>query len=168
MFRPMQRGLALALMTGGLLAPTIARSDGDVSVALIAQRVTMNQGRESFAPADHAKPGEIVEYRATYSNRGTTAARSLTATLPIPRGTEFVPGTVRPTRVEASLDGKRFAAAPLMRRVRHADGRETLEPVPPSEYRALRWPLGTLDANSSRTVVARVRVAPLQLAAATR
>ena len=50
---------------------------------------------------------------------------------------------------------------------RTPDGREVLVEVPPSEYRALRWAIGTLGAKQSRTVAARARVAPLAVAALT-
>ena len=69
--------------------------------------------------------------------------------------------------VTASLDGRSFAPVPLMRKERTADGREVVREVPPSEYRALRWSIGTLAAKESRAVAARARVSPLQVAALT-
>jgi uncharacterized repeat protein (TIGR01451 family) len=141
------------------LAATVVLAAGGVTVELTAHRVTKDaRGAEALAPADQAKPGELLEYRAHYKNAGTGTAKGLTATLPIPRGTQYVPGTALPGRVEASLDGKTFAPIPLVRKVKTKSGRTVLREVPVSEYRALRWPIGTLPANQSRTVAARVRV----------
>ena len=166
MHRSIRLALALAL-TGAALAASVAFAAGGVTVELTAQRVTKAQGREALAPADQAKPGDLLEYRALYRNAGTGEARGLAATLPIPRGTLYVKGSAAPQKVEASLDGQTFAPVPLMRKEKAADGRTVLREVPVSEYRALRWPLGTLAAKQSRIVTARVRVEPAPVAVVT-
>lgn len=160
--------LLAAVLALALVAPAIARAASDVTVALTAQRVAVTDGKETFSSAAQVKPGEIVEYRATYSNSGDQPARQLMATLPVPAGMEFVGRTAAPSRLEASLDGVTFAPVPLMRRVKLADGREAMRPVPASEYRTLRWALGTLGPKAARTVSARMRVQSVPLAAATR
>jgi uncharacterized repeat protein (TIGR01451 family) len=160
MHRSIRLALAFALM-GTALAATVAFAKGGVTVELTAHRVTKDaKGAEALAPAEQAKPGELLEYRAHYKNAGTGTAKGLAATLPIPRGTRYVPGSALPGRVEASLDGRTFAPIPLMRKVKTKSGRTVLREVPASEYRALRWPLGTLPANQEKTVAARVRVEP--------
>ena len=159
---------AVAVAAGVSLVATVARADNNVTVQLTANRVTKTQGRESLAPAEQARPGETLEYRAVYRNDGAVEARHLAATLPIPRGTTYVPGSASPARVEASLDGSRFAAVPLTRVVRGADGRNVVREVPVAEYRALRWPLGSLASRQSRAVTARVRIEPTEVAALTR
>jgi hypothetical protein len=45
-------------------------------------------------------------------------------------------------------------------------GRGEAREVPLSEYRALRWSVGTLPPKESRTVAARMRVTPLAPVAA--
>lgn len=164
MHRSIRLALAFAIM-GTALAASVVSAAGGVTVELTAHRVTQAQGREALVSADQAKPGELLEYRALYKNAGTSEARGLAATLPIPRGTRYVKGSASPHKVEASLDGQTFAPAPLMRKERSANGKTVLREVPLSEYRALRWPLGNLSAKQSRTVVARVRVEPTEVAA---
>lgn len=166
MHRSVRTLLAFAVVAALHAAP--ARAAGDVSVKLTAQRVTRVEGREVLASAESARPGETLQYRATYRNNGTSEARGLAATLPIPVGTSYVPGSANPARVEASLDGRTFASVPLMRKERTADGRTVVREVPVSEYRALRWPLGTLTAQKERAVIARVRITPTEVAALTR
>ena len=163
MHRSIRLALAFALM-GSALAASVVSAAGGVTVELTANRVTKAQGREALVSADAAKPGELLEYRALYKNESASAARGLAATLPIPRGTVYVPGSAAPRRVEASLDGETFAPVPLTRRVRTADGRTVVREVPVSEYRALRWALGSLPARASRAVTARVRVEPTEVA----
>ena len=164
MHRSIRSTLALALAMAALAAASVAHAAGGVTVELTANRVTKSQGRDVLAPAEQARPGDLLEYRARYKNDGKAEARGLAATLPIPRGTRYVPGTALPSRVEASLDGHTFAPVPLTRKVRLADGRTVTREVPVSEYVALRWPLGALPASQSREVTARVRIEPAPVA----
>jgi len=153
--------IALAAAAGSAHAAestTAKPAAGSVAVELTAQRVTKSQGKEVLVAADQAKPGELIEYRALYRNDGANEAKGLMATLPIPRGTQYVAGSATPRGVEASLDGRTFAPVPLKRSVKTADGRTVVQEVPVSEYRTLRWPLGVLPTKQSRTVAARVRV----------
>lgn len=168
MHRNIQRTLAFAFAVVAALAPALAHADGDVRVTLQAARVTTSNDREVLVPADQAKPGEVLEYRAVYTNDGKRDVRQLMATLPIPSGVEYLPRTAAPAVVLASLDGVTFAAVPLTRRERTADGREVIREIPASEYRFLRWPVGTLAARQSRTVTARVRVVPVAVASNSR
>ena len=156
-----------AAVTTAVWLTAVAHADNSVTVQLTAKRVTKAQGHESLTPAEQARPGETLEYRAVYRNDGAAEARHLAATLPIPRGTTYVPGSASPAGVQASLDGSKFAAVPLTRVVRGADGREVVREVPVSEYRALRWPLGSLASRQTRAVTARVRIEPTEVAALT-
>ena len=165
MHRMTLRGLVIALLA---IAPAAAFAADPVTVTLQAQRVTMANGKEVLAPAAEARPGEVLEYRATYRNTGTAPASNLRATLPVPAGLEYLPRTAVPARVEASLDGRTWAAVPLTRTVRRADGRTVTETVPAAEYRYLRWAIGTLNARASRLVTARMRVQALPVAASNR
>lgn len=147
------------------LLATSAVAEGDVTVVLSAARVVVGEhGAEQLVATENVHPGDVVEYRATYSNQGEGAVRGLAATLPIPPGTIYQPTTLV-DRVEASTDGVSFAPVPLVRRVTGPDGRLRTEEVPASEYRALRWQIGELPANASRSVAARVLVPSVRSAA---
>jgi uncharacterized repeat protein (TIGR01451 family) len=137
----------------------------DVAVVLSAARVVVGEhGAEQLVTTEAVHPGDVVEYRATYSNQGERAVRGLAATLPIPIGMVYLP-TAAVERIEASTDGVQFAPVPLTRQVVGSDGRLRTEPVPASEYRALRWQLGELPANATRSVAARVVVPSVRTAA---
>ena len=148
-------GLLALLAFAALLARA---QEGPVVTRLEARKVVSAPGgRESFGPADAARPGDVIEYVATYRNTGQEPVRSLEATLPIPAHTELIAGSARPASARASTDSHSFAAPPLRRRASR-DGRVVDEEVPYSEYRYLRWSVAELPPQQAVTFTARVRV----------
>ncbi|MFT4173638.1 MAG: hypothetical protein QM639_13820 [Rhodocyclaceae bacterium] len=143
------------------MGQAFAQADVAVSLEVVAIHVQAD-GTERVAPAAQARPDDILEYRATYRNRGTTTARQVQATLPVPAGqVSYVMNAAQPRQVRASVDGRVYDAPPLKRTVVGADGRRKEESVPLSEYRSLRWDLGDIAPGASKVVSARVRVNPL-------
>ena len=135
-----------------------AQSNGPVQTRLEASKVERAaDGAERRVPAQSARPGDVIEYTATYRNTGDKPVHELDATLPIPANTELVAGSAKPARATASVDGRTFAAMPLRHRVMR-DGKEVEEDVPLRQYRYLRWHLATLAAGESASFVARVKV----------
>ncbi len=126
---------------------------------------TSTHGRWSAPPTDTkgssrpqaARPGDLIQYTATYRNTGKAAVRDLDATLPIPADTEYVASSARPQDAKASVDGRSFAAMPLVRRVVR-DGKSVEEPVALREYRYLRWHAAELGAGQALEFTARVKV----------
>ncbi|RYY80906.1 MAG: hypothetical protein EOO69_00370 [Moraxellaceae bacterium] len=124
-----------------------------VSVELSAYQVSTNAKGESVAkPLKQAKPNDIIEYRAIYTNNTAKSVKGLVATLPIPADTQFLAKST-PAQAQASTDGVNFAAMPLKRKT----GTQTVN-VPLQEYRALRWTIAELPAGKSITVTAQTRV----------
>lgn len=115
-------------------------------------------GADKLAAADIAKPGDVIEYQATYSNGGKRAATNLNATLPIPAALSYVPNTAAPAGFMASTDAQNFAPAPLKRAVKDANGKTVTVMVPFSEYRALRWNVKQLAPGADFKVSARASV----------
>ena len=116
-------------------------------------------GKEQFVAASEAKPGDLLEYRATYKNVSAKPLRAVMATLPVPAsGVEYLLSSASPAGAQASINGAQFAPAPLQRLVKLPDGTQQQQLVPAADYRFLRWPLGDLPAGASNTVSARVRV----------
>lgn len=139
---------------------TFAQSaKNDVVVTLKAQKVLRApDGKEVLQVAERAMPGEIIQYDATYKNQGRKSVHRLEPTLPIPAGLELLPDSAKPAPTQASMDGKTFAPIPLMREVALPNGQLVQQPVPYSQYRALRWDLGDLDAGGAATISARARL----------
>lgn len=132
-------------------------AQAEVKVEMKAEKVSIQNGKESKASAEKAAPGDIVQYTAIYKNKDKSPAKQVLATLPIPVGTEYVSGTAIPAGATASTDGTKFASIPLKRMVKNAEGKTIEQEVPFSEYRALRWSFGELAGGESRTVSARVK-----------
>jgi len=152
-------------------APAEAAQKKTVDVVLVQSKVVKDaQGKEQLVAADSVKPGDVLEYTATYTNHTGKSVSGLVANLPIPEGLEYLPKTAKPgaTLVKAATKDGAFAAEPLARVV---NGKT--EPVPYNEYRSLRWTLGQLPANGVTAVTARAKVetvvppAPAAAAAAT-
>jgi len=155
------------LCLAAVLAATIpTRADGpaalvgnDLRVTLVAQKVVLGaDGKEQLQPAERAFPGEIVQYDAHYTNVSERLLMRVAPTLPIPRGMAYVPASALPAPDTASLDGKTFEPIPIKRKVTLPNGETEEREVPPTEYRALRWSVGDLDAGTATNVVARVRL----------
>lgn len=140
--------------------PALALAEeGDVTAELTARRVVLSgAGAESLESAAAARPGDVIEYRAVYTNRGDGTVRNLEGTLPIPAWTEYLPGTAVPAAATASIDGKVYGPVPLKRKVKYADGRQEIVDIPPAEYRFLRWNLGDLAPAARAEGALRVRV----------
>jgi hypothetical protein len=154
------RMICFCLLASALLAAEVmGQKANDVAVTLKAQKVLRTtEGKEVLRVADRAMPGEIIQYDALYKNQSSSSVRRLEPTLPIPAGLEYIPASAKPAPAKASLDGKTFAPVPLMRQVVLANGETKQEQVPFSEYRALRWDLGDLEAGKTALVSARARL----------
>jgi len=130
----------------------------EVKVVLTAHKIVKTDGTEQSISADKAKPGDVIEYVATYKNTDSKPATDVTATLPIPHGMEYMPNTASPEHVMASTGDEHYAPVPLKRTVKDANGTPKEELVPYSEYRSLRWQLGAMPGAATRDVKARVKV----------
>jgi uncharacterized repeat protein (TIGR01451 family) len=127
-------------------------------VTLAASKIVKLEGSEQKQSGDKAKPGDVIEYVAEYKNTDKGLVRDVVATLPIPKGMEYMPQTAAPGDVMASTDGVSYASIPLKKTVRDASGRMIQELVPYSEYRSLRWTLGDIPGEKSKSVKARMKV----------
>ena len=163
LFRTAALATAIAWLAGH--AAIGVAQQPDVQVVLTQQKVRVGtDGKEILEPAERAAPGDVIEYRATYTNRTKDTVRNLVATLPVPRETVYEANSARPAGVLASSGGT-YGPVPLKRTVRGADGREVERDVPLSEYRSLQWSVGQLAAGASTTVSARMRLVPVGVAA---
>jgi uncharacterized repeat protein (TIGR01451 family) len=139
-------------------APTLEAGQKKVVAVVLTQSKVVKdaQGREQLVDASSVKPGDIVEYRAVYTNNTGKPVTGLVADLPIPEGLEYQPRSAKPgaNLVQAAAKDAVFGPEPL---VRKAAGNKT-EPVPYADYRSLRWTLGQLPANGSTAVSARAKV----------
>ena len=146
-----------------------ALADGEaanqVEAKLSASIVRMVGNKEVLELADKAKPGDVIEYSVVYRN-ASKPVKGVLATLPVPQGMEYLAGSAAPKTATASLDGNTFAAIPLKRQVKLADGNTVEQLVPYNEYRFLQWKLGDMANKASFKVSARMRVSAASTSAA--
>jgi uncharacterized repeat protein (TIGR01451 family) len=152
---------ALALAAGLGFAAVAAAQQAQVTSSLQVEKVVTVDAKTVLQPATASKPGDVLEYRVTYDNRGALAVHGLVADLPIPAGTTYIAASAEPAGAQASVDGVHFAPMPLMQMVKQADGSERKLAVPLADYRVLRWTLGTLQGGKQEQLHARVRVNPV-------
>jgi uncharacterized repeat protein (TIGR01451 family) len=161
-FRKVALSAALAFMMAASTGTGLAKDAApQVEGTLNQSRIVVVNGKESIATADKVSPGDLLEYKVRYVNKGVGPAKNLVVTLPIPAGLELAAATDTPKAALASLDGQRFEPMPIKRAVKQADGKEILQDVPLSQYRALRWQVEQLDAGKSANFSARARVESL-------
>lgn len=148
------------VLVAGLLAAasSFAFAQNAVESKLEVMRVVTKDGKEVLEPAGTAKPGDILQYVATYTNKSKANVSKLEATLPIPANTELIPSSIKPAGAKASLGGSNFSELPIKRKVKQADGKEIEVPVANAEYRSLRWYPDTLAAGANFVASARVKV----------
>jgi len=156
----MSRVQVLCLVSGLLGAAGFALAAESVSNLLSVHHVVVGPGGvETSEAASTARPGDLLEYVADFHNGGASVARGLSATLPLPVGTEYVASSAHPAGARASVDGINFDSIPLKRIVKSEDGTAHEELVPAREYRYLRWVPTDLQPRGDLSVSARVRIA---------
>ncbi len=147
------------LFVVALSATAVAQAKaGMVKVDLKTSKVVQVNGKEELQDANSAKPGEVLEYVATYHNTGNAAVKNVKGDIPVPAGTEYVPDArLKAPDLAAGAD-KNFAPLPLKRKVMR-NGVEVEELLPYSEYRILRWNIGQMAPGATVVLKARVKLA---------
>ena len=88
------------------------------------------------------RPGDVIRYRLTASNRGSEPARNTELLDPIPAGTEYVIGSARGDgmRLLFSIDGGRtFGPQPVRYEVRSPQGEVIEVAAEPGMYTHVKW-----------------------------
>ena len=119
------------------------------------------KGGTQFVDAALVLPGDVIEYRATYSNRSATAI-PVVATLPIPESTEYIKDSAKAAGELAhtvALKDSQFASEPLIQKLTTSGGATLSQPIPYASYRYVRWDLGRLASGKSIEVSVRAKVA---------
>lgn len=147
----------LSVLVPSLAAAQPVPADEPIKVELSQSIVSVHDGKEVLKSADKSKPGDVIEYRAVYTNVSKAPVRGLVATLPLPEGLDYVAGSSQPKKPvpQVATKDQKFGGEPLMRAV---PGKAELERVPHYEYRAIRWQVGDLAPGASVQVRARAQV----------
>ncbi len=122
-----------------------ANADGLTGTVEAFRVIAAGDGKETFLPADKARPSDVIEYRLTYKNSGTDLVRSIFITDPIPSGTMYIEASAsQPNkgRVEFSIDGGRtYGTWPIEIIEKTNDGRQVVKRATPDMVTHIRWTL---------------------------
>ena len=152
---------ALAPKAWGADADEPVRKQSPIVVNLKQFKVTTDaKGVTKLGDASVVLPGDVIEYQATYSNRGSSAL-AVTATLPVPEAVEYLRDSAKSkpnlSYTVAQKDSQ-FAQEPLVKKFTSVGGATLSQPVPYADYRFVRWDLGRLQPNASVDVSIRAKV----------
>ena len=138
-----------------------AEATSPLNVQLTQFKVGQDRdGRPVLTEAAQIAPGDLLEYKATYSNQGTEPL-AVIAVLPVPQSMEYVPNSALHAagfRHEVAQQDQRFAAEPLKFKVPGADNSQPVALVPYANYRFVQWDLGSLAPGTSVEVRLRASV----------
>jgi uncharacterized repeat protein (TIGR01451 family) len=161
----------LCLLSVGLFSFGAAAADADVVSSKNVAPIAINlkqfkvvkdaKGEVQLLDAALVLPGDVIEYRATYANRGTTSL-PVVATLPIPESLEYIKDSATAKNNIAhtvALKDSKFSNEPLLHKVATAIGTTLSQPIPYASYRYVRWDLGRLAPGNSIEVSVRAKVA---------
>jgi uncharacterized repeat protein (TIGR01451 family) len=160
----------VCVLAFGLLSVNASAADADTGNSRDHAPIVINlkqlkvvkdeKGDQQFVDAALVLPGDVIEYRATYANRGK-AALPVVATMPIPESMEYIKDSAKAKDGIAhtvALKDAQFSTEPLQRKVATASGATLSQPLPYSSYRYVRWDLGRLLPGSSIEVSVRAKV----------
>lgn len=154
--------LALAILVSLTLAPALTHAaDAPITINLKQFKVLKGvNGEPKFTDASLVLPGDVLEYRATYTNRGSVPL-SVTATLPVPDNVEYVKDSAKSKANLAhsvALKDLQFASEPLMKKTISSSGVTLMQAIPYADYRFVRWDLSALAPGTSVEVSIRAMV----------
>ncbi len=127
-----------------LVSSAAFAGDAPLTGTIEAVKVVANSsGEESFLPAVEANPRDVIEYRLTYANSGSSALRNVSVTDPIPFGTEYVMQTAAAPHggtVEFSIDnGDTYSAWPVRVKSTDENGKEIWVDATADMVTHIRW-----------------------------
>ena len=138
-------------------------ADGPLSSQMETFLVTKKNGKEVVVATQQASPGDVVEYRLTYSNESDQPLSGLVITGPVPANTEYLKESAAAdvkAEFTVSIDGgETYQSEPVKRTQTDSKGQSKEIIVPAGEYTQLRWvPEKGLQPGKVQTYRYRVKV----------
>lgn len=159
------RFIACTLSAVVMSFPVIASAElkSELSAFVVT---TGDNGEEQVTPATRVKPGQVIEYRLTHTNKFNQAIGGVAIVGPVPDESVFAPGTQTSSsnavfEIRADLDpdnpGEEWSTLPAMREVIQSDGTRVIEEAKPEHFTAVRWKILT-PLQNEQTVTNSYRV----------
>lgn len=155
----MRKGIILGLGLLSLALPAAAQVAEPQALTITAENVTAQAADRVDAAAGVSLPGDVIEYRLTFTNHTEGAVSDVVLNDPIPAGLVFVPGSVTASRadllLEYSIDaGVSWSTDPVIEI--ETAGISRTQPAPAEAYTHVRWTI-TGEVNPGAQVTARFR-----------
>ncbi len=155
----MRKGIILGLGLLSLALPASAQVDEPQALTIEAENVTARAANRADNQSGATLPGDVIEYRLTFTNHTAGSVSDVVLNDPIPEGLVFVPGSVAASRedllVEYSIDeGGSWSEAPVVEV--DQPGEPASQPAPAEAYTHVRWTI-TGQVNPGAQVTARFR-----------
>ncbi|MEK7434003.1 MAG: hypothetical protein AABZ74_12775 [Cyanobacteriota bacterium] len=130
----------------------------DIQLKLESKKVIKKDNKEEFVDASQAKPGDILLYTITVSNKGDSKAIEVEPEGDIPKNTVYV---VEKADIkypqQFSIDGgKTYFDKPTIKEKK--DGKEITKDAPLDRYNKIKWMIKSLDAKKSLIFKYKVKV----------
>ena len=154
-------GLSLTLFTSALNAS--AQVAEPQALTIEAENITAQAGERPGVAPGASLPGDVIEYRLTFTNHQDGPISDVVLNDPIPEGLVFVPGSVTASRadlrIEYSIDaGATWSEAPEVEV--EVAGESVRRAAPPEAYTHVRWTVtGAVNPGAQVTARFRARVA---------
>jgi len=136
--------LCAYLVTCTILFPAHAYCQDSIEGSMTAYRVTFDEkGVALFEKTDNIAPGDMIEYRILYENKGGNAFKNLKVDGPIPPYTHYV-GNSDSSNVQYTLlvsidHGNTWEPEPVKRIEQTSDSIQKEVIIPPKKYTHIRW-----------------------------
>jgi len=154
----------LAFSAGMAFAQDAAPSEGPLAAKLTVERVVFDEEskKETLVAAETAAPGDLLQYKGTYTNISEVPLAGLVVKGPIPSNTVFSEGGLSVSAkatLEVLIEGEPWQTLPAYKTVKQPDGKEERVVASPSDYKELRWKIWeALEPKETLVTIYRVKV----------
>lgn len=117
----------------------------------VLKQVASETGASAWVAGQEAKPGDLLQYTAVYTNSGQRRLSSIKAIIPIPAEVSCLVETAQPTPTEASLDGVAFVPWEVALAA-------VADTENPASIRSIRWSVAELQPEAKFEASVRAKV----------
>lgn len=155
----MRKGILIGFGLLALALPASAQMAEPQALTIAAENISAQSPERADQSDGVTRPGDLIEYRLTFTNHQDGPVSQVVMNDPIPAGLVFVPGSVTGSRedlvIEYSIDaGQSWSADPRVEV--EVDGETVLRPAPAEAFTHVRWTV-TGAVNPGAQVTARFR-----------
>lgn len=146
--------LLIAMLGFGLVATSLSAQASQEPLSVnfsVRKQVTDETGKAEWVAGQEAKPGDLLQYTAVYTNEGQGRLSAIKAVIPIPAEVTCIAESAQPTPAEASLDGVEFLPWEVALAAVADAGN-------PASIRSVRWSVSELQPGAKFEASIRAKV----------